>query len=273
MKLRSHLAFWFSLAVIYALAVLPGLGSIHIPLPKFPRPGKHATWSAWQAPNPNTIPAGPTGDSIRYGIQLFNSTPVYAPQYTGNKLACSDCHIEGGIVPHASPMVGLPTLFPMYSKRAGHVVSIEERIQECFTRSENGTPPPEKGGEMNALVAYIQWLSQPEPARQPFTGRGLIDLPALQPNPKHGARVYAEQCANCHGKEGSGHPPLIPPLWGPDSFNDGAGINDISKMARFVQHTMPQTCPGILSPQAAYDVSAYIHTKPRPKFNPAYKKY
>ncbi|HVC89718.1 MAG TPA: hypothetical protein VND66_03755, partial [Acidobacteriaceae bacterium] len=60
---------------------------------------------------------------------------------------------------------------------------------------------------------------------------------------------------------------------GPDSFNDGAGMNGISKMARFVQHTMPQTCPGLLSAQTAYDVSAYIHIKPRPKFNPAYKKY
>jgi len=28
-----------------------------------------------------------------------------------------------------------------------------------------------------------------------------------------------------------------------------------------------------LTPQEAFDVSAYIHSKPRPKFNPQYAKY
>ena len=60
---------------------------------------------------------------------------------------------------------------------------------------------------------------------------------------------------------------------GPDSFNDGAGMNGTSEMAAFVIHNMPQNHPGTLTPQQAYDVSAYIHTMPRPKFNQAYKNY
>ncbi len=44
-------------------------------------------------------------------------------------------------------------------------------------------------------------------------------------------------------------------------------------MAAFVQHNMPQNRPGILTPQEAYDVSAFIHAQPRPAFNPAYKNY
>ena len=271
MKLRSHLAIWVSLVGVYVLVLLGGLG--YIPLAKFWHSGKPTVWAAWQAPDPDTIPAGPAGDSIRYGGQIFNDTPWSAPQYTGSTLTCSHCHIAGGIAPHAIPMVGLPPLFPMYNKRAGHNISLKDRIQECFTRSENGHPLPYNSREMNALVAYIQWLSRPEPTHKPFSGRGLIDLPPLQPNPKRGARIYSAQCAGCHGEDGAGSRPLMPPLWGPDSFNDGAGMSRVSKMAPFVQYNMPQNRRGILSAQDAYDVSAYIDSKPRPAFNPAYKNY
>lgn len=272
MKLRSHLAFWFSLAAIYALIVLFGVG--YIPLPKLLHTAaKPVVWSAWQAPDPNTIPAGPAGDSIRYGIHLFQETPWYAPQYTGNKLSCSDCHIANGIAPYATPLVGMTTIYPTYNKRAGRVISLRERIQECFVRSENGRPLPKNSREMDALVAYIGWLSQPEPTHKPFIGRGLIELPPLLPDPKRGEQIYAEQCAGCHGENGAGSLPMMPPLWGPGSFNDAAGMATISKMARFVQYNMPQNRRGILSAQDAYDVSAFIHTKPRPRFNPAYKKY
>ncbi len=153
------------------------------------------------------------------------------------------------------------------------MISLKDRIQECFTRSENGHPLPYDGPHMNALVAYIEWLSQPEPRREPFSGRGLIELPPLKPAQKNGEKIYTAQCAGCHGEDGAGSMPLMPPLWGPESFNDGAGMFTISKMARFVQYNMPQNRPGILSPQEAYDVSAYIHSKPRPAFNQAYKKY
>ncbi len=262
---------WTSLAGVYVLALLLGFGYIRIST--FGHSAKPVAWAEWQVPRPDTIPAGPKGESVRYGMELFNSTPWHAPQYTGSKLTCSSCHIEGGIAPHAIPMVGLPPLFPMYNQRAGHMISLKDRIQECFTRSENGYPLPYDSREMNALVAYIEWLSQPEPERKPFSGRGLIDLPILKPDSRHGAKVYAAQCAGCHAEDGTGSPPLAPPLWGPDSFNDGAGMSHVSKMARFVQYNMPQNRRGILSVQDAYDVSAYVDSKPRPAFNQAYRKY
>ena len=77
----------------------------------------------------------------------------------------------------------------------------------------------------------------------------------------------------CHGADGAGIPSAFPPLWGKNSYNDGAGMAKPAKMARFVFHTMPQTNPGSLTPQQAYDVSAYVYSQPRPKFNPAYKIY
>jgi thiosulfate dehydrogenase len=128
----------------------------------------------WQPPRESSIPQGALGVSIRRGSLIFDETPLYAPKYTGSKVSCANCHAEGGIQVYASPMVGLPHLFPMYNKRAGHVISLKDRIEECFVRSENGKPLSYDGPEMQAIVDYINWLSTPQPNRRPFVGRGLI---------------------------------------------------------------------------------------------------
>ncbi len=72
------------------------------------------------------------------GKLIFDQTPKYAPKYTGNQLSCNDCHLQSGTASLAAPMVDLAGLFPMFNKRAGHVISLQNRIQECFTRSEAG---------------------------------------------------------------------------------------------------------------------------------------
>jgi thiosulfate dehydrogenase len=227
----------------------------------------------WRAPLHSTIPLGHAGDTIRRGELIFNETALYATDHTSSKISCANCHLQGGIQKYASPMVGLPALFPMYNARAGHIISLKDRVQECFVRSENGRPLDYNGPEMTALVDYINWLSQPSKSGATYTGRGLIDLPDLTPNPVNGAAIYATQCAGCHGENGQGKPKLFPAVWGPDSFNDGAGMHGIRKMAAFVQHNMPQNRMGTLTPQQAYDVSAYIHTQPRPAFNKSYAHF
>jgi thiosulfate dehydrogenase len=244
---------------------------------------KHLSWfedatattgkMMWAPPPEMSIPGSPLGNSIRRGALIFNETPFFASKYTGAMISCTSCHVEGGIQPFASPMVGLPALFPMFNQRAGHVISLRDRIQECFVRSENGKPLSYSGHEMQSIVDYITWLSGPQPGREKFVGRGLVKLPDLKPDPQNGAKIYAAQCAGCHGQNGEGNAPLFPPLWGPQSFNDGAGMNNVTKMAAFVQHNMPQDRMGSLTPQEATDVSAFIHAQPRPAFNQAYKHY
>ncbi len=232
--------------------------------------------------SPNQAPAakGPAGISpdqqkklIHQGKLLFDQTPKYARDYVGNALSCNDCHIESGTAAHVVPMTDLAGQFPMFSKRAGHVITLQNRIQECFARSEAGKPLPLDSPQMKAMVAYIDWLSRNQPRTNPYPGRGLIKLPPLMGDPTRGKTIYVAQCAECHGISGEGVPPILPALWGKNSYNDGAGMNNPAKMAAFISYAMPQSHPGALTPQQAYDVATYIHTKPRPKFNEAYKSY
>jgi thiosulfate dehydrogenase len=210
---------------------------------------------------------------IHQGELIFDETPKYAGSYVGNQLACNDCHIQSGTAAYAAPMIDLAGLFPVFNKRAGHVISLQNRIQECFARSEAGRPLPENSGEMQALVAYVDSLSQDTVKGKPYKGRGLVKLPLLTGDVVSGKSIYAARCAACHGGDGAGVPPVLPAVWGADSYNDGAGMNNPAKMAAFVFRNMPQNHPGTLTAQQAWDVSAYIHTMPRPKFNQAYKNY
>jgi thiosulfate dehydrogenase len=219
------------------------------------------------------IPAGAAGETIRLGQHIFELTPRYAPKYVGNQMSCSDCHLQDGRASYSAPMVGLTHIFPTYNQRAGRVITLAERIQQCFARSENGKPLSSSSREMQALLAYIGWLSRSQPAAEKPPARGLVKLPPLKGDPTRGAQIYAQQCSACHGSDGKGVPPILPPLWGPASFNSGAGMSTVEKMAAFVQYNMPQNAPGSLSAQQAYDVAAYVNSKPRPKLNPRYRKY
>jgi thiosulfate dehydrogenase len=257
-----------TLILLLALAASLGFpGNIGIAAAGQAPAEKPDTAKPWTRPDVSTIPEGPLGDSIRLGLQIFNETPKYAAAYVGNKMSCTHCHVGAGTVPEGIPIVGVPGLFPLYREREKEVVTYEERIEECFQRSENGHRVPNNSPIMTALVAYSQWLSNGQVTGRPFPGRGLVKLPELNGDRDGGSQIYSEQCALCHGDDGAGTPPAIPPVWGPDSYNQGAGMYNIAKMAAFIQHNMPMTSPGTLTPQQAYDVATYIHSMPHTPFD------
>lgn len=226
---------------------------------------------AWTPPNPSHIPGGKLGRSIRLGRNIILHTPKYASRYVGDRMNCSDCHLKAGTQAWSSPLAGLTTVFPAYHKRDGRVITIERRIQECFLRSENGKAPPSDSPEMVAMVAYMNWLSKGIPMGSTVKGRGLLKLtPPAKVSAARGAVIYAHQCQVCHGATGQGVPGMFPPLWGSHSFNDGAGMSKVAKMAAFVKANMPAINPGSLNVQQAYDVAAYVNSKPRPHFKPSH---
>jgi thiosulfate dehydrogenase len=219
------------------------------------------------------LPKDRQTELIRQGKLVFDQTPKYAGDYVGNRLACSDCHIRSGTAAYSAPMIDLEEIFPRFNKRAGRVISLQERFQECFIRSENGRPLPSGSPQMKALNAYVDWLSRGGVKGKAYQGRGFVKLPDLTGNVSKGKSIYAAQCAACHGTDGAGVPPILPPVWGQDSYNDGAGMNTPKKMAAFLIRNMPQIHPGTLTPQDAFDVAYFIHSMPHPKLNQAYKGY
>lgn len=228
----------------------------------------------WTPPDMTKIPKGPRGESILLGLRIFQETPRYAAKYVGNQVSCGNCHIQVGTMSGAMPLVGAPDWFPLYSERAKRMITLEDRIQECMTRSENGTPLPTDSAEMRALFDFFDWLAESQPAGKPAPVRGLPALPAdLKADLARGEKIYTESCADCHGADGAGVPPILPPLWGQGAYNDGAGMNQPRKMAAFVLGNMPQNKPGTLTPQEAFDVSSFIASKPHPRYNHAYDIY
>ena len=228
----------------------------------------------WTPPDPAKIPAGPRGESILLGMRIFQETPRYAAKHVGNQVSCGNCHIQVGTLTGAMPLVGAPDWFPMYSERAKRMITLEDRIQECVTRSENGMPLPRDSAEMRALFDFFDWLGESYPADKAAPLRGLPVLPNdLKADLARGEKIYADKCADCHGVDGAGVPPILPPLWGPGAYNDGAGMNQPRKMAAFVLGNMPQNKPGSLTPQEAFDVSSFIASKPHSAYNHAYDIY
>jgi len=56
---------------------------------------------------------------------------------------------------------------------------------------------------------------------------------------------------------------VFPPLWGPNGFNDGAGMHRALTAAKFVKARMPLGNAD-LNDDDAFDVAAYLNSQPRP---------
>jgi len=58
---------------------------------------------------------------------------------------------------------------------------------------------------------------------------------------------------------------VFPPLWGPESYNWGAGMARVNPAAGFIKANMPFGQGNSLSDQQAWDVAAFIDSQERPK--------
>ncbi len=87
----------------------------------------------------------------------------------GNCLTCSSCHLQAGTHPRAATFIGVATAYPAYSPREHAVLTLEDRVRNCFMRSLNGTRPPLGSRPAVAITAYITWLSGGQPIRMNST--------------------------------------------------------------------------------------------------------
>jgi thiosulfate dehydrogenase len=244
---------------------------------------------AWTVPDPDTLPDDAFGRAVRRGRDLIVKTSSLigpdatdpAMHYSGNGLDCQSCHLQAGTQRFGLPLAGVWGVFPTYIARENEVRTLEERINGCMERSMNGRALPIGGDEMKAMLSYINFISDSERVGKSLDGRGAppLPLPDKAGDPKHGSQIFAQTCAICHGPDGqgkrleaaaakqTGRRYLFPPLWGPDSYNDGAGMARGITAAQFVHANMPfgttfETPK--LSVGDAFDVVAFIEEHPRP---------
>ncbi len=222
--------------------------------------------TAFRIPQESEIKDSVMLTAVRRGRALVHSTNDSLPKYVGASLTCANCHVADGTQRDAMPLVGSYARFPQFRTRSASVELIEDRINDCFERSMNGKALPRDGRDMHDMVAYLAFLSRGVPVGGDIEGQGLPPVePILNGDTARGQAVFAANCIACHGVDGQGTL-AGPPVWGPKSFNIGAGMSRVNTAARFIHKMMPRDRPGSLTPQQAYDVATYLTSRPRPDF-------
>ncbi len=227
--------------------------------------------AAFTPPPDPAMPTDEFGREVRRGQQIFEQTGLYAKRYTGNVLTCANCHLDAGRLANSAPLWAAYVSYPAYRSKNKHVNTFQERMQGCFRYSMNGQAPPLGDSVLVALESYAYWLATGARVNEAIAGRGYpkVPKPALAPDDARGAAVYAQRCALCHGADGQGQraagAQVFPPLWGPQSFNWGAGMADVNNAAGFIKANMPFGLGGTLSDQDAWDVATFVDGHERPQ--------
>ncbi|MBD5803645.1 Cytochrome c [Azoarcus sp. Aa7] len=262
------------------------------PVPAAPAPAAAAPAAPaaypWVVPDVDKLSNDKYGQMVRMGRDLVLKTSQFigpevadpAKRFAGNNLACTTCHLDGGTKKDGNGFVGTYVGYPSYKAREDSVQTIEERINGCMERSMNGRRLPLESVEMKAMTTYMRFMSTNVPVGANVAGLGLPKpgkFPDRPADPVQGKQVYDQFCVACHGPEGQGvrvgqagdaQGYVNPPLWGADSYNDGAGMNRVIMAARFIRNNMPKGVTAeapVLTDEQAFDVAAFINSQPRPK--------
>jgi thiosulfate dehydrogenase len=239
--------------------------------------------STWHGPSiyvDNTT-KGEERELIIYGQELI----VHTSRYLGpkgsvakitNGMNCQNCHLQGGAKAWGNNYAAVFSTYPKYRDRSGQKETIYKRVADCMERSLNGTPIDSNSREFKAMYAYIKWLGEGVPKGKKPHGSGIQKLNFLDraADPTKGHIVYVQHCQSCHGSTGEGLLTLdekeytYPPLWGNNSYNDGAGLFRLSNFAGYVKSNMPFQIAThqkpTLTDEQCWDVAAFVNSQNRP---------
>ncbi|WP_417377643.1 c-type cytochrome [Gimesia sp.] len=221
---------------------------------------------------PAEYPPQELGEIVKLGRAIVEQTNVHplSKDYVGNSLTCSSCHLKAGTDPYAATFIGTAAAYPAWSPREKRVITLEDRVLNCFMRSQNGKRPPLGSKVSTAITAYITWLSMGSTINMNHLkplGPNHVKPLAIKTelaNTERGAFLYADKCADCHGEEGEGTEEG-PPVWGAKSYNAGAGMSQNGKLAAWLKVAMPMDNTS-LTDQESLDIASYINSHERPAF-------
>lgn len=232
-------------------------------------------WRGW-----NKYQIKPEDSLVKYGRELIENTSYYLGPNgkvaaITNGMNCQNCHLDGGTMPWGNNYSAVVPTYPKFRDRSGSIETIEKRVNDCLQRSLHGQAIDSLSREMRAIVAYMHWIGDDLPKGEKPKGSGVLELKYLDrpADPEKGLVVYQSKCTSCHGVNGLGQPNetggyVYPPLWGPNSYNNGAGLFRLSRFAGYVKANMPYLLATyktpVLSDEESWDVAAYVNSRPRP---------
>ena len=282
---RTTMAVWTTVLVTGAILLWPkpetvGTGTATAAPP--PVAARYTVDSLWYGPDTASIAGleGTRASLVRYGRELIANTAAYlGPQgsvgHFSNGMNCQNCHLDAGTRPWGNNYGAVWSQYPKFRERSGAKESVVKRVNDCMERSLNGTALDSSSREMQAMLAYMEWLGTGIPRGETPKGTGITEVAYLDraADIKRGEGVFTAKCTSCHSEDGQGKlnadglAYMYPPLWGPSSYNIGAGLFRLSRFAGYVKANMPQGATWDnpqLTDEEAWDVAAYINSQQRP---------
>lgn len=234
----------------------------------------------WKPADINLIKDVTLKQQVEYGKDLITHTAKYlgpngSVKKITNGMNCNNCHLDAGTKPWGNNYGSVFSMYPKKRARSGQVENLYKRVNDCMERSLNGYPLRKDEKEMKAMISYIEYIGSTMPKGKEANAAGIYDLHYLDraADPIKGKALYDTKCASCHQINGQGilaedkKEYTYPPLWGDNSYNQGAGLYRISRFAGYIKYNMPLGAAyenAQLSDEEAWDIAAYVEKQPRP---------
>ncbi len=234
----------------------------------------------WKPLNINLITDETLKKEVEYGKDLIAHTSKYlgpngSVKQITNGMNCNNCHLDAGTKPWGNNYGSVYSMYPKMRARSGQIEDLYKRISDCMERSLNGQALEREEKEMKAMIAYIEYIGKDVPKEKEAVAAGINNLAFLDraADPIKGKSLYEKKCVSCHQTNGQGvlapdkTEYTYPPLWGKNSYNQGAGLYRLSRFAGYIKYNMPQGATYAepqLSDEDAWDIAAYVEIQPRP---------
>lgn len=234
----------------------------------------------WKPVDINLITDETLKKEVVYGKDLIAHTAKYlgpngSVKKITNGMNCNNCHLDAGTKPWGNNYGSVYSTYPKMRARSGQIEDLFKRVNDCIQRSLNGQPLEKEDKEMKAMISYIEYIGKNVPKGEEGNASGINNLEFLNraANPIKGKALYDKKCVSCHQANGQGviaedkKEYTYPPLWGKNSYNQGAGLYRISRFAGYIKYNMPQGATydkPQLTNEEAWDIAAFVETQPRP---------
>ena len=280
-NLKENWIIYLILVGVFVVLFSEVVESTNTPQQKLPKRIANNEWSPPSLFRDHSL-QGEERKKVIYGEELIAHTAKYlgpkgSVAAVTNGMNCQNCHLDAGKKIWGNNYSGVYANYPKFRERSGSKENIYKRVSDCMERSLNGKTLDSNSYEMQAMIAYINWVGQEVEKNTVPKGSGIAPPEYLDraASSSKGALVYTAKCQTCHGANGEGvltaegTSYTYPPLWGVNSYNTGAGLFRLSRFAGYVRDNMPlnQASHNIpaLTDEECWDVAAFVNSQPRPK--------